>query len=131
MKYYCKCCESEITTKRLELPVCPICLNATILLHQPALADIRRLETEAQRLRLIEVPAWETPEQYERRTGKKWQDDWAVYALYENNDGERRWFWGGCGRERRKGENGNTRKIVCAAEAGPPPDGWEPEGGHE
>jgi reverse gyrase len=77
MKHYCKNCGSEIITKRMELPICPICLNATILLHQPTLVDIRRLEAEAQHL--IEVPTWETPEQYEKYTGCKYPNTGPVW----------------------------------------------------
>jgi hypothetical protein len=77
----------------------------------------------------LPLPRWETPNQWEKRTGKAWPDDWAVYALYENNDGQRQWFWGGYEKERDKaGRRGkNPIAIVCAAEAGPPPDDWRPE----
>jgi hypothetical protein len=74
-------------------------------------------------------PRWETPEQWEKRTGEKWGDNAAVYALYEDNDGKRQWFWGGYGKERDKTgrRNKNPVAIVCATEAGKPPDGWRPE----
>jgi hypothetical protein len=73
-------------------------------------------------------PRWETPEQYEKRTGETWPDDWAVYALYENNDGEKQWFWGGYEKERDKTgrRNKNPVAIVCATEAGPPPENFKP-----
>jgi hypothetical protein len=77
----------------------------------------------------LPLPRWETPEQWARRTGKAWPDDWAVYALYENNDGQRQWFWGGYEKERDKAgrRSKNPIAIVCATEAGTPPDGWRPE----
>jgi hypothetical protein len=122
MKFYCKNCGSEITTKRMNLPICPICLNATILLHQPALVDIRRLEAEAQHL--IEVPAWETPAQYEKRTGKAWPENWAVYACGDTDEIE----WVVCTyREAKEMDKFNDTEIACATEAGPPPDDWWPE----
>jgi hypothetical protein len=73
-------------------------------------------------------PRWETPEEWEKRTGKTWPDDWAVYALYENNDVQRQWFWGGYGKERDKAgkRSKNPMAIVCATESGKPPDGWRP-----
>jgi hypothetical protein len=125
MKYYCKCCGSEITTKRLELPVCPICLNATILLHQPALVDIRRLETEAQRLHLIEVPDHETPEQYQKRTGEPWPDNGAVYARACVSSAGHWCKWGVTAFWKAEWTMYETQ-IICATEAGPPPDDWRP-----
>jgi hypothetical protein len=74
-------------------------------------------------------PRWETPEQWEKRTGEKWLDSWAVYALYENKDGTSQWFWGGYKKEldRATRHNKNPLNIVCATEAGPPPDDWRLE----
>jgi hypothetical protein len=75
------------------------------------------------------LPRWETPEQREKRTGEAWPENWAVYALYENNDGTSQWFWGGYKKEmdRFMRHNKNPLNIVCATEAGPPPDDWRPE----
>jgi hypothetical protein len=80
-------------------------------------------------LSILQSPCWETPEQREKRTGKPWPDDWAVYALYETNDGERQWFCESYGYAQHKGKKkgNNPRAIICATEAGRPPDGWEPE----
>jgi hypothetical protein len=83
------------------------------------------LETEARHL--IEVPAWETPEQYEKRTGEKWPDDWAVYSLNELNECNA-WSVGVYKHERLYMKDHKTMKaIVCATEAGRPPDDWRPE----
>jgi hypothetical protein len=119
VKHYCKNCGSEIITKRMELPICPICLNATILLHQPTLVDIRRLEAEAQHP--IEVPAWETPEQYEKRTREAWPEDAAVYTRAQYKD-ETWSSWQVCSYIEAEPTLYKIQ-IVCATEAGPPPDG--------
>jgi hypothetical protein len=73
---------------------------------------------------LLQAPRWETPEQWEKRTGETWPDDWAVYALYETAAGEER-FW--AAEEHCYARDGVSKYIVCATEAGPPPDDWEPE----
>jgi hypothetical protein len=72
----------------------------------------------------LKAPRWETPEQREKRTGEPWPDDWAVYALYETAAGEER-FW--AAEEYCYSRNGKSKCIVCATEAGPPPDDWDPE----
>jgi hypothetical protein len=94
-------------------------------------------------------PCWETPEQWKKRTGKAWAKNGAVYAKFEELD-----FKGGLGHVIKKwGEwdlktlrmARHTQKlcknsfgvdewscrsvIVCATEAGPPPDDWRPEEG--
>jgi hypothetical protein len=127
MRLYCKYCKSEIITPRMELPVCPICLNATILLHQPSLVDIQRLETEAEHLHLVKVPRWETLEQWKKRTGKPWHEDCAVYVLVQNKYiREKTFIWRLYPYYATRSFRGNS-PIVCATEAGPPPADWRPE----
>jgi hypothetical protein len=67
-------------------------------------------------------PRWETPEQREKRTGEAWPDNGAVYALVELLHGELLW-------EVMSHDTAKTAAnyIVCAAEAGPPPNNWQPE----
>jgi hypothetical protein len=74
-------------------------------------------------------PRWETPEQWKRRTGKAWPDNWAVYALYEYNDGERQWYCEDYGYAQHKEHRRRTNPvaIICATKAEPPPDDWKPE----
>jgi hypothetical protein len=70
----------------------------------------------------------ETPEEYAERTGQAWPDNYAVYALYENNDGKKKWFCGIHGIERKRAnKNKNQKLIVIAAESEPPTDDWRPE----
>jgi hypothetical protein len=75
----------------------------------------------------LKSPRWYTPEQWEKRTGKAWSKDWAVYALYENKHGGHRWWYCGWGYEAIDYPGVKLLTIICATEAGPPPDDWEPE----
>jgi hypothetical protein len=71
-------------------------------------------------------PRFETPERYEKRTWKKWPQEWAVYSLYKDDYGVKYWF-----AERFMYAYADGHKpalaVVRATEAGKPPDGWEPE----
>jgi hypothetical protein len=71
-------------------------------------------------------PRWETPEQWEKRTGKAWPNKAAVYYRCSRAD-----FWvvSSFGEAKRDIAMSfvHTADIVCATEAGPPPDGWQPE----
>jgi hypothetical protein len=67
-------------------------------------------------------PRWETPEQWKELTGEEWPEAWGVYTL----------FYGGWILQRyREAKLMGTYMpitIVCATEAGPPPEDWRPEG---
>jgi hypothetical protein len=96
-------------------------------------------------LDLLQSPRWETPEQWEKRTGEKWPDDWAVYWRYSEIFAykAKEWIPGkelvpvyyawdlefyGPLKEKYSSEIYDDRiDIVCATEAGPPPDDWKPE----
>jgi hypothetical protein len=74
-------------------------------------------------------PRFETPEQREKRTGEKWPDDWAVYWRWAK--GDKSWNCGFYQDAKAPpliplGVAIYGRVIVCATEAGPPPDGREP-----
>jgi hypothetical protein len=91
-----------------------------------------------QALEGLQVPHWETPEQRERRTGKKWPDEGAVY-FYDDLLGWRAISY----IDYRKRiteirQQTHAKKIdlivndkqypcVCATEAGKPPDDWKLE----
>jgi hypothetical protein len=79
-------------------------------------------------LMALQSPCWRTPEQWEKRTGKKWPDNGAVY--YKNSiDGAWYLMYFAKAKKRIGGRVWLLNKvIVCANEAGKPPDGWEPEG---
>jgi hypothetical protein len=83
---------------------------------------------------LKSLPRWETPEQREKRTGEKWPDNGAVYALVLD------WppmmsYWSGWkimpyGKALTYNHRPGEFKlcIICANnDYGPPPDGWKPE----
>jgi hypothetical protein len=68
---------------------------------------------------------WYTPEQWKERTGEEWPDDWAVYACGDSDDIE----WIICTyKEAQEMSRVNDTWIICATEAGKPPDNWNPEG---
>jgi hypothetical protein len=95
----------------------------------------------------LQSPRWETPEQYWERTGKPWPDDWAVYyqgrillcSIVDAKIVNEYWSpfswhvatWKSSrkvinsGMEARKYHDFGL--VICATEAGPPPEGWEPE----
>jgi hypothetical protein len=39
------------------------------------------IETLELAVEALEHPHWETPEQYEKRTGERWNDEWPVWIL--------------------------------------------------
>jgi hypothetical protein len=113
-------------TKALELLDSSSCSHRDSIEKNLAEAiDILRGITSKQ------APRWETPEQWEKRTGEPLPDDWAVYERYETNDGERQWH---CESYDYAKHNIKKRKkdpkfVVCATEFGPPPVDWKPEAG--
>jgi hypothetical protein len=85
--------------------------------------DLEDLEDMAE---LKAPPRWETPEQWEQRTGEAWPDDWAVYVRgqYEDTQGWTKWVIVDFTRAK---TFLMKIQIVCATEAGRPPDDWMPE----
>jgi hypothetical protein len=92
---------------------CPACGSVDL----EDLEDMAELET---------LPRWETPEQWEPRTGEPWPDDWAVYVRQKEHGKWSGWIvvkyaFAQIGLE-------NTEHIIITAtEAGRPPDWWIPE----
>jgi hypothetical protein len=107
----CNWCESVFDEEHIkaadDVEYCPVCGETGYLMDVP--------EAESP-------PRWETPEQREKRTGKKWPDNWPVWALISLLHGELIW-------EVMSYDTATSAAeyIVCATEAGPPPDGWRPE----
>jgi hypothetical protein len=85
----------------------------------------------------LPLPRWETPEQYEKRTGKAWPDNGAVRVLLPNNEWDLMEWWRAkqlrqdlARLDKDFGDEPGDLLIVCdRGEAGPPPDGWQPESG--
>ena len=112
MRYYCPECKTEIIT-------CP-----------------RDTECLYCGTRMIQLPDFETPEQYEKRTGEKWNG--AIWMRCNNDCGEvcgNKKIWNVYkGVERAEIEicydwkylNGNDVDYVCANSPEPPPDNWKP-----
>ena len=120
-RYYCPECESEYNFgKNMIFGLC-MAVNA---------------ETQEECLNdLVELPEYETPQQYEMRTGKRLYDDCFVWVRYRyTNDCKCDYRW--------KLENYKsasyikTEKIFCDVQIlcavinispEPPPDDWKPE----
>jgi hypothetical protein len=82
---------------------------------------------------LKSAPRWETTEQWERRTGEPWPDDWAVYVQITRGDNGYVYKWKPStlrealiNKSSPIWEN-HQIEIICATEAGPPPEDWRPE----
>jgi hypothetical protein len=94
------------------IPDCEGCrgsLNTGLDLLDEALAELEA------------PPRWETPDQWEKRTGEKWPDNGAVYALVLLLRGELIW-------EVMSYDTATSAAeyIICATEAGPPPENFKP-----
>jgi hypothetical protein len=74
----------------------------------------------------LTTPRWEAPEQWEKRTGKPWPDDWAVYVSTESGWSVRLYKFTRC-EFYRDDKTEFVPIIICATEAGPPPDEWRPK----
>jgi hypothetical protein len=100
----------------------PRMLDTTINLIQETIALLKAL------------PRWETPEQWEKRNGRKYQNKGPVWFRHtcKNYRGEQEfiaWFL----KEYKDARDDydfhlpDYKQIVVATEAGPPPKDWKPE----
>jgi len=105
MKYYCPECKSEIDTEFIDLLQCPICHGYSI----------------------GRLPDFETPSQYEKRTGKKWNG--AVWFRYKTHtDRYKVWSkWQAHNPVKDWSESYTTTQWLCASSPEPPPDDYVPE----
>ena len=109
MTYWCGFCKSEFypgevfKTKDYELDGCPLCGSVTV----------------------EKIPSYETPEQYQKRTGKEWQG--AVWFRYKMKHGWCAWY----AETSKDPEYASLLQIkvqiLCASGPNPPPDDWRPE----
>jgi DNA-directed RNA polymerase subunit RPC12/RpoP len=113
MKYYCKNCGSEFKLgerfdeKDFEQGKmkCGLCFSSL----------------------LVPIPDYETPQQYEKRTGKAYPDNGLLW-IKQNKD------WLFCTYKAYKKAHEDSKKlskIVIADPPVPPPDGWKPEVNNE
>jgi hypothetical protein len=73
----------------------------------------------------LQTPRWYTPEQWKRRTGEPWPDNGAVYVRQADGSSSP-WI---------VKQYLDVRvttwlvpvTVICATEAGPPPDDWHPK----
>jgi len=68
---------------------------------------------------------YETPEQYEKRTGKAYPTDGAVFQT--NSEGWYLTSWGDAYARQKYWEGRKNLKTVIADPPVPPPDGWRPQ----
>jgi hypothetical protein len=119
----------RIVKKAVELIKSVISLLRTTYSHTHQIC----IETLELALSELQSSRQETPEQYGKRTGEPWPNDWAVYyrTRYKPTifDPERWTIWlTGKYKNIKKRAKHERVQMVCATEAGSPPDGWEPEG---
>jgi len=116
MRYYCERCGCELKTdKKGYSGYCPICYDV-----------VDGLITE-----LAKIPDYETPEQYEKRTGKAYPDNGAVFqyrGFWVNREAVD-WHWElkTLRHARFVDECYPTQYIVIADPPVPPPETWRPE----
>jgi hypothetical protein len=82
--------------------------------------DIKQIMGDAER---HNVPDYETPEQYEKRTGKPWPDEGAVW-FRKSDYSDADFVWGVCRYTTAK--RCGDRDVVCVQGPNPPPDDWRP-----
>jgi hypothetical protein len=117
MKYYCKNCGTIIPTDVqifIERTPCPICA----------------LYCAKQDSELVKVPDYETPRQYEARTGKAYPENGAVWAKSRSKS----LGWAARWAPYRLKDVSLMMKmrrddllIVTAGQIVPPPEDWEPK----
>ena len=108
MRYYCKNCGTEFMFKDgtgWEDDNCPRCGN-----NDPD-------------YELIPIPDYETPEQYEKRTGKTLPYDAAVWWKYAGT--QKKWRIIHLHSAKKYMTEGELL-IVCAQSPEPPPNDWRP-----
>ncbi len=99
MKYYCENCGAEWDTMKIDYSRCPFCKHEGLV---------------------VEFPARETVEQWEKRKGRKYPDTAPAYYFSGRTKSWR------CAAHDDIFYDDNKHQIV-ATEAGAPPDDWRPE----
>jgi hypothetical protein len=100
----------------------------TVLLNGDLIERLVRCIVEAREyIEELTTPRWETPEQYQKRTGNLWLDKAPVYFRPSDDYAD----WTLVSFEFAKYQitlrHSPKFQIICASEAGPPPNNWRPE----
>jgi len=116
MKYYCKNCGSilevgcdvtlSINPDGKELVECPICTDF--------------YDGECEPVFMEKIPDYETPERYEKRTGKAYPDKGLVFVSFLGH-------WLVKDDKPKEGYLHHYATVVIADPPVPPPDDWRPE----
>jgi hypothetical protein len=119
MKYYCENCGTELVIGEH--------VDTTNLFDDGMMCPFDLAHGE-----MCIVPDYETPQQYEERTGKAYPYNGLVFLICHNDDCEHADYcevsseWGA---SKADIENGScTAKAVIADPPVPPPDDWRPDG---
>ena len=114
MKYYCKNCKSEFTPGNEKLSLPPV-NNPSV--HCP-FCEKKDCEFEI-------IPDYETPEQYEKRTGKPYPGSGGVWYREKDweDDGGDVWTFAIYRFVNKKWKY----DVVVANPPVPPPDNWRPQ----
>ena len=107
MKYYCNICKAEIYIPIGYSYTTPGCCVSYDEFGNTCGGSVD------------EIPDYETPQQYEERTGNKLSDNAAVWT--KNEIGEWILFY------YKEAKEYNGDPIVVCQSPEPPPDNWEPE----
>jgi hypothetical protein len=81
-------------------------------------------EEKRRSVELKAPPRWETPEQWEKRTGKAWPDDWPVFFEYGENSNS---YYVDMFRRVKSEEVLKIGRICVFTQSGTPPKDWRPE----
>jgi len=111
MKYWCPECKSEYVVGEKPTPGYCTMLDDELEDDGEECGEI-----------LVKLPAFETPSQYEKRTGKKWNGAVWQRVIIGRENGWTRWD------ARRYPEHFKSEnQILCAASPEPPPYDYVPE----
>ena len=114
-RYYCPECKSEYTVND-DMYAPAFCLT------YKAFGGLCDTET-------VELPNYETPEQYEKRTGKKWNGAVWVKSMLDIPEVPKMWLLIRGSAVTDEDLSDNDLIYLCAQSPEPPPDDWKPEEG--
>jgi hypothetical protein len=128
MKYYCKNCGSEYKFGKT-VSIIESCADCSHVDDEYCEQPCASLICCACDVKLTPIPSYETPEQYEKRTGKAFPDNGIIFLQLQGRIGwlaepyrmiktGKYFYW-------KRYED--VSNIVIAEPPVPPPDDWKPE----